>query len=452
MSLIEMVEEAGVVGAGGAGFPAHVKIDAEVEYVIANGTECEPLLYKDSELMVHEAEQVVKGLQLVTEATGATHGIIALKEKNTPAVAALQQATSGTDIKMHLVGDYYPMGDEFVLVYEVTGRLIPPGGIPLNIGVIVSNVESLYNIAAATRGKPVISKFITVTGAVKQPISLAVPVGTSFREAIDLAGGVTVDDYAVFVGGVMMGDLERNLDSPITKTMAGLIVLPSEHHLIERKARPADVTNRIGKSACDQCRDCTELCPRYLLGYDVQPHRVMRSLGQTDAGVEYWSQWSYLCCACGLCTLFSCPEELHPKEACDTSRDILRERGIEWKGESEQVTSHIMQPYRRIPIKLLSKRLGLMEYDRPAPLTIIDYTPQQARLPLSQHIGMPAEPIVKIGEAVQKGQVIAEIPADKLGARIHASIDGTVTGIDNEIFLQLKRFSSQRCEMQKSPV
>lgn len=435
MNLIEKVKAAGVVGAGGGGFPAHVKIDAKVEYVIANGAECEPLLHKDTELMLTRAGRVIEGILLVMAATGAQNGIIGIKEKYTLVIEALSNATSGTNIKIHPLGDFYPTGDEFVLVYEATGRLIPPAGIPLEIGVVVHNVESLYNIASAAKNEPVTKKFITVTGAVKQPSTFIVPIGTSYSEAIELAGGTTVNDYVVVADGAMMGRVEEDMSLPATKTAAGLIVLPSEHTLVKRKRMPAESVRNIGKSACDQCRYCTDLCPRYLLGYDVQPHLVMRSLSPSGLGEAYWSKWSSLCCACGLCTLYSCPEGLFPKEACDRSKEVLREMEAQWKGETE-VEPHPAESGRHVPLKLLVQRLGLAEYDRPAPLKEIDFSPKQVRLPLSQHAGAPAEPVVRVGQRVREGQVVAEMPKDKLGARIHASIDGTVRKIaEGEILI-----------------
>jgi Na+-translocating ferredoxin:NAD+ oxidoreductase RnfC subunit len=121
----------------------------------------------------------------------------------------------------------------------------------------------------------------------------------------------------MFVSGIMMGRLSFDFDEPVIKTTGGLIVLPRDHYLITRRDRTNDSMRRIGKSACDQCSFCTEFCPRYLLGYDVQPHKVMRSLGFTASGKELWNQSAELCCACGLCTLYACPEDLYPKEACD---------------------------------------------------------------------------------------------------------------------------------------
>ena len=134
MNLVESIRNAGVVGAGGAGFPAHVKAASQVEYVVANGAECEPLMYKDAELMSLHAGEIVEAMQAVMAATGATKGIIGVKEKHAAAISAFEAIIQGTGIELHILGDFYPTGDEFILVHETTGRLIPPAGIPLDVG------------------------------------------------------------------------------------------------------------------------------------------------------------------------------------------------------------------------------------------------------------------------------------------------------------------------------
>lgn len=434
-NIAESIKAAGVVGAGGAGFPTHVKAGSAVEFVIANGAECEPLLHKDFELMVHYPREVVAGLKLLMAATGARHGIIGIKEKNKRAVEAISAAIDVPNITMHLLGDFYPSGDEYVLVYEATGRLIPPQGIPLDVGIVVNNVETMYNIARALQGTPVIEKFITVSGAVNNPVTFLAPIGMSYRDALAQAGGAAVDNFAIFVSGIMMGKLEFNLDLPITKTCAGLIVLPADHNLVERKSQPEQNMHRIGKSACDQCSYCTELCPRYLLGYDVQPHKVMRSLGFTATGENIWNQYAQLCCACGLCTLYACPESLFPKEACDKGKRDLKAQGIKWSGNRE-VELHPMYEYRRTPLKQLVNRLAVAEYDLPTPFSDADCAPQQVEIPLSQHVGAPAQPVVSVGDRVRRGQLIGEIPAGQLGARIHASVSGVVRSVDNSVVIE----------------
>ena len=436
-SLAELLQEAGVVGAGGAGFPAHVKAQAHVDYVIANGAECEPLIHKDLEIMIHHAGEVVEGLRLMMEATGAPRGIIGLKKKNQAAVDAFSAACRDPRMSIHQLGDFYPSGDEYILVYEATGRLIPPQGIPLAVGVVVNNVETLFNVARAARGRPVTEKFITVAGAVRKPATFMVPVGMRYRDAIALAGGTTLESTSVFVGGLMMGRLVADLDAPITKTCAGLIVLPTQHTLVQRMSQPASVMHRIGKSACDQCTFCTELCPRYLLGYDVQPHKVMRSLGFTKTGEDFWSQYAALCCACGLCTLYACPENLFPKEACDSAKDRMKQAGVRWSGPTE-VQPHGMYTGRRTPLKLLMKKLGVLEYDVPSRFVDRAAQPAAVRLPLQQHVGQPATPVVSVGATVESGDLVGEIPSGALGARVHATIAGVVREVSDAIVIEAK--------------
>lgn len=430
----DSARNAGVVGAGGAGFPSHIKTASTVEFVIGNGAECEPLLHKDLELMIREPEPVVEGIVLLMKSTGAKHGYIGIKRKYEEKLQALSSGLERAGIKTHWLSDFYPTGDEYVLVYETTRRLIPPKGIPLNVGVVVNNVETLRNLFLATKGVPVTTKYVTVAGAVKTPATFEVPIGASYAHLLAAAGGATSDEFAIFVGGIMMGKLETDMTQPVTKTCAGLVVLPTSHRLIERKSLPVDSMHRIGKSACDQCSYCTEFCPRYLLGYDVQPHKVMRSLSFTATGEQIWNQWADLCCACGLCTLYACPEDLFPKEACDRAKSDLKSRGTQWKGEQPD-SPHPMYDGRHIPVKQLMLKLGVTDYDFPAPFKKMSISPTIVRIPLSQHIGSPAVPVVAKGKKVKTGDVIADIPDGKLGARVHASIDGIVTAINDEIII-----------------
>jgi len=435
MSIQEDIRNAGVVGAGGAGFPAHVKAAARVDCVIANGAECEPLIHKDLELMLNKPRQIVEGLKLLMDATGAAKGIIGLKRKNETAIQALSEALDDDRIRLHLLGDFYPSGDEYILVYDSTGRLIPPQGIPLDVGIVVNNVETLYNIRRAVDGVPVTEKFVTVAGAVKEPSTAIVPIGTTYRDALEMAGGPIPKAYGLFTGGIMMGSLEFDLDAPITKTCAGLIVLPEDHTLVQRMSQTESNMHRIGKSACDQCSYCTELCPRYILGYDVQPHKVMRSLGFTKTGEELWNQFAWLCCSCGLCTLYACPENLFPKEACDRSKESMKAANQRWEGVT-RVSPHPMQEGRRTPLKQLMKKLGIMGFERPSRFRGRSVVPKRVRIPLHQHVGVAATPVVRTGERVEEGMLIADVPEGKLGAAIHSSIAGVVREIGDVVVIE----------------
>ncbi|MBN2571409.1 MAG: 4Fe-4S dicluster domain-containing protein [Ignavibacteriales bacterium] len=437
MSISQKILDAGVVGAGGAGFPTHIKAQSKVEFVIANGAECEPLLHKDFEIMINFSQEIVQGMNLMLQSTSARKGYFGIKGKNAKAIDAISNSIKNTKIEMCQLGDFYPSGDEYELVYSITKKLIPPHGIPLDVGCVVNNVETFYNIYNAMNDIPVTEKFICVTGAVNKPSSFFVPIGTKIKDIIDFAGGVSVKEYGIFVSGIMMGKLTFDLDEVVTKTTAGLIVLPKNHYLIDRMNRPSKSMNSIGKSACDQCSYCTELCPRYLLGYDVQPHKVMRALGFTKSGEEYWNQFASLCSSCGLCTLYSCPENLYPREACDQAKEKMKASNTKYE-QKIPVKVHPMKEARKVPLKSLMQRLDLLEYEKQTPFNADKFVTNEVKILLKQHIGTKATPVVKVGEKVEKATLIGDIEEGKLGAKIHASISGSVGEITAE-FIVIKK-------------
>jgi Na+-translocating ferredoxin:NAD+ oxidoreductase RnfC subunit len=399
--------------------------------MLANGAECEPLLHKDYELMLNHPEEIISGMKLMIDATSAGKGYFGIKEKNAKAIDAIRNCIGNSNIEMSLLGDFYPSGDEYELVYHATKRLIPPHGIPLDIGCVVNNVETLYNINNAQNDIPVTQKFITVAGAVKNPSSFFVPVGMSFREIIDYAGGTTVSDYAIFVSGLLMGTLTFDLNEVVTKTTAGIIILPKNHYMVQRQKRDNNSMNRIGKSACDQCSYCTEFCPRYLLGYDVQPHKVMRSLVFTTSGRELWNQYADLCCECGLCSLYACPEDLYPREACQQSKDEMRQAGFKYE-QPNPVKVHPIKSGRRVPLKNLMKKLNVERYNVETPFRNDPPDTNTVLIKLKQHAGQSAVPAVKLNQKLIKGELIGEIPVNALGANVHASISGVVTEVTDD--------------------
>ncbi len=435
MNLSENLKNAGVVGAGGAGFPTHIKMNSTVEWFLINGAECEPLMHKDKELMTQFSHEIIEGIKLAYKSVGAAKAVIGIKSKNKKAITSLKKAIDDPAISIHEFGDFYPVGDEYELVYGVTGRLIPPQGLPLDVGCVVNNVETVYNIYQAGKGIPVTKTFLTITGLVKNPLTTDVPIGMSVKDVLALAGGPTLSEYAIMESGLMMGKLVQDLNQPVTKTTGGLIVLPADHPLILRYTKPEKAMHRIGHSACDQCSYCTELCPRYLLGYDIQPHLAMRSLGFTVTGPEIWNKYSLLCCQCGVCTLYSCPESLYPREACAKGISDLREKGkAKWEGD-KQPKVHPMRDARRLPLKQLMNKLGVTQYQAPAPYTKLNIEPDSVQIPLNQHIGAPALPQVNQGDHVKKDQLIGKCPDDKLGANIHASINGRIQKVDEKMII-----------------
>ena len=435
MSIIDSIREAGVVGAGGAGFPTHVKLNTggRAEVVIANGAECEPLLRVDQLLMQREAARIVRGLELAMEASGAKEGVIATKHHYEGAVAAMQAAIAGKpNIRLHLMEAYYPSGDEKSLIFEVTGRVVPSAKLPLDVGCVVSNVASLYNIAMAAEGQPVIHKDVTVCGDVPSPLTITAAVGTPARELIALSGfSGREEDYALIFGGPCMGKLVSDWGSPITKTTGGLLILKKSHPMILKRSLTPERQLKLARAVCCQCSQCTQLCPRNALGLHVQPHKAMRAL-TTGNGALLGNSLSVLACSsCTLCTNYSCNMGLNPSSVMAMLKAEMGKQGIRPVPETD-ITPDPFIVQKRVPVKRLIARMGLSAFDTAAPWQPGVYQPKKATLPLSQHVGKPSQPVVAVGQKVRAGEVIGQIPEKSLGAMLHASISGTVTAVTDK--------------------
>lgn len=418
---------AGVVGAGGAGFPTHVKLDAKAEIYLVNAAECEPMLRTDQQLAAKYPELLIQGLELGMKATGAREGIIALKAKYQAAIKALTPILP-KGIRIEILRDVYPAGDEVMTIWMTTGRRVPPGGIPLNIGVVVNNVQTMINVAKAMKGEVVITRTLTVTGAVHSPLTVTVPIGTPLQELLELAGGPTCDPVAFIDGGPMMGRIIHDLSSPVTKTTGGLIALPADHLVIAAKERPMQNILRTAKTVCEQCSYCTELCPRHLIGHELSPHMIVRSTNYNYLGDPQVIVSALTCSECGVCEAYACILGISPKKINIALKNELRAKGIRYQGELRNADS--MAENRLVPMSRLVARLNLKPWYPPEALLLSEiYVPKRVSILLKQHVGAPSVPVVKVGDQVQQGQLVAEIAKDALGARLHASIDGTVEEI-----------------------
>ena len=434
--IAEFARKSGVVGAGGAGFPTHVKLSAKVNTFIANGAECEPLVRVDQHLMENHPEKIIKGLKLGMRATGAKKGIIGIKRKYQNAVKLLSDLIRNEDqIEILLMDDVYPAGDEFVLVYEAIGKLIPESGLPLDVGAVVNNVYTLINLYEASEGKPVTCRYVTITGAVKNPSTIEFPIGTSLMDAIQSVGGATINNYRILVNGPMMGHVAESKD-PITKLTSAIIVLPESHFVIKSKLETTSKKVVVTKAACIRCQLCTEVCPRFLLGHELYPDKVMRGIawGALETSDDMTS--AFLCVACGACTYYGCPMGLDPCKMMMEVKTHLIKEGMKNPKHRKVLSVHPEREYRKLPIKRLTSRLDLTKYEHKCPMKSQSLNIQQVSIPLKQHIGDPTLPIVKIGDHVKKGDLIGKIPDGSLGAAIHASISGIVRKIGQEIVIE----------------
>jgi len=429
--IVTAVKKAGVTGAGGAGFPTYVKLQARAEYVIANGAECEPLTHVDKELLINHATEVLAGMRAARQATGATHGILGVKGKYREIVEHLRQEI-GADASLTVaeLGNFYPAGDEQVLVYDVLGRIVPEGGIPIDVGCVVQNIETLVNIHRALQGQPFTHKYITVIGAVRRPVTVRVPIGITLREGLELAGGVTTPDPVILDGGAMMGSVAGSLDEPVTKRTKMLLVLPYDHQLSVKRRTTRATFDREAIASCDQCYMCTDYCPRHAQGHAIQPHKLILLLASGLPLTDAQMQTALLCCECRTCN-YACPVHLSPGDiALNVKRDLLR-AGLK-NPYHRQTEANPYRDFRRVPMTRLVNRLGLAKYDVPAPLEEQDCPFERVKLMLRQHAGVAAAPVVSLGQAVSAGEEIAKIPGDALGAPIHASIAGVVREINRD--------------------
>jgi Na+-translocating ferredoxin:NAD+ oxidoreductase RnfC subunit len=430
--LTSLVQEAGIVGAGGAGFPTYRKLDNRAQTILLNCAECEPLLCLHRQLLQLHTEEILSAFSKLAESLAAEQAIVCLKAEYQDTLKALQTCLPAyPGITLHLLPGAYPMGDEVVLVYEATGKVVPPGGLPIETGVAVFNVETIYNLhRALTLQKPVTDKLVTVTGEVNSPVTLRMPIGASLEEAVSAAGGSRIADPVYLVGGPMMGRIVQGTE-PVTKTTNAILLLSEQHPLIQSRRISSSIALKRAASACCQCQMCTDLCPRHALGHPIMPHRFMQAASghhfdELDAFLNL-----FFCSGCGLCETFSCPQGLAPRTLIATCKTEMRKAGITPPKGITSAPVAASREYRKVWEKRLEARIGLSSYPAHAPLLDQVQSVNRVRIPFAQHIGAPAVSVVSLGDLVSTGQKIADA-AQGLSVPIHASLDGMVTQVTSQ--------------------
>jgi Na+-translocating ferredoxin:NAD+ oxidoreductase subunit C len=267
--LLARVKEAGIVGLGGAGFPTHVKLSppptAKIDYLVLNGAECEPYLTTDHRLMLEYPEKVVEGAKVLLKILGIKTAIIGIELNKPDAINAMNKAaqqTAGADgleVRIQGMTVKYPQGSEKQLIYSLTGRSVPGGGLPFDVGVIVQNISTTLAVfEAATMNKPLYEKVVTFSGrAIKRQANLQVKVGTLLGDVVQYLGGTTEDLLKIVSGGPMMGFAISTLDVPITKTSSGVLFLNSSE---------TDVGQH---GPCIHCGWCLDACPMGLAPKEI---------------------------------------------------------------------------------------------------------------------------------------------------------------------------------------
>lgn len=428
-----ILKEKGVVGAGGAGFPTYAKLKREgIQYYILNGVECEPLLWVSKEILKRFPERVVRGFVALKDYTNAKEAIIAVKGKYKHLFEHLEEfiESQNLDIKIFHAGDFYPAGDEQVLVYEITGRVVPAGGIPLMVGAVVNNIETVYNVYNALfEGQPVTEKFITVSGEVEKPVTVRVPIGMKISDILEQLG-VDYEGKVIIDGGPLMGKIISK-DDVITKTTGGILVFEKDHPVVKKRMMSIEQILRMARTSCVQCRYCTDQCPRYLLGHELEPHKIMISLAFNLE--EKFLKSALICSECGVCETYSCSQGLSPRRVNQYLKSVFARKGVKYSADKKEYHPRQSRDLSRIPTTRLLMRMKLDELEKKKPEFMDEkLKANEVKIYTKQHIGVKAIPVVQRGDRVGVGDVLAKVDERSLGADIHASISGTVTEVTED--------------------
>ena len=435
MNLKEIMKEAGIVGAGGAGFPSYAKLSENVEVLVVNGAECEPLLYTDYVLLHNEIDMVLYGISSVLDFAKIPQSLLCVK-KHTAKRLNLEDGTKLTDrITLKVLPDVYPMGDEISLIYQATGRVVKPGNLPLTAGVIVYNVETLYNVAVAVKyNQPLVSKWLTIGGDIENPIVVKVPIGTLVKDLFLKYNINVLEDHSVIDGGPSMGKIIDYQRAVITKTTKGLLILPNSCEAVKCKLINSKMSIARAETACCQCTRCTDLCPRHLLGYPLEPHKMVRTAKGAVSISPQMVISATLCCGCGICESLACSQGISPKAVINEYKMLLAKNKMRFLSQTDVIVAPERE-YRMIPSTRWESILGVSNFDKVASFKETDNEFTKVEISLKQHIGSPSVPVVEDGIFVKIGDKIAE-SGDGLSLPQHASIDGKAYKFNDKIIIK----------------
>ncbi|MBP5209247.1 MAG: 4Fe-4S dicluster domain-containing protein, partial [Clostridia bacterium] len=366
MKFTQIIREAGVAGAGGAGFPAYAKHKpGAADTLVVNAAECDPLLYTDAQILRERLADVVAGAEIILEADGMKEAVIGMEPSRADMLGVSDGAPLSGRVRVRVLPAVYPIGDEISLIWQTTGRLVPPGRLPVAAGVVVHNVETVLNVFRACRdGAPVTHKWLTVSGRVDSPSVLCVPVGTPVAQLFSHLGITVAEDICVFDGGPAMGQRIDPASAVVKKTTNGLMLLPATSEAAMRVRRTPGSNYGRAITACCQCTRCTDMCPRHLLGYPLEPHRMVRAAatGKSDPVLV---RTALLCCGCGVCESLACTQGISPRTINDGFKAALRRQNITFEPDPAVIyRPDRMRDVRLVPSARVKATLGVTAFDR----------------------------------------------------------------------------------------
>ncbi|MGE5372542.1 MAG: electron transport complex subunit RsxC [Solirubrobacterales bacterium] len=313
--ILELIQNAGIVGLGGATFPTHIKLappkNQPIDTLIINAAECEPYLTADHRIMLEYTERLVTGILILKKVLGVKNVIIGIEDNKMDAAKVMTQAVAGKDIKVAVVPTRYPHGAEKMLIKTLVKKEVPAGKLPMSIGVVVQNVGTAVAICDAVRnGIPLIERVVTVSGkAIKEPKNLALRIGTTFADAIEQCGGYQSSPKKLIMGGPLMGVAQYTADVPVIKGASGILAFTKEE------------VNDGPESPCIRCGACLDACP---IGLNPSMLSILGERSFVDEAVNEYHLMD--CMECGCCT-FVCPAKRRIIHYIRYSKKVSAQKG-----------------------------------------------------------------------------------------------------------------------------
>lgn len=434
MELKELMRNAGILGAGGAGFPSYAKLAEGADTLLINGAECEPLIYTDYVIMKREMSTVLTGIRTVLDAYSIPRAVLSIKDHTAKRLSLSDGDSLADKISVKVLPDVYPIGDEIGLIYESLGRVVRPGALPITKGVIVYNVETMYNLGRYARlGECVTMKWLTVGGNTDKGCVVRVPVGISVRELLNTLGIIIPEGHAVIDGGPSMGKVVNPSTHVITKTTKAILILPETTPAVLSKKMSEKMAVARAETACCQCTRCTDMCPRALLGYPLEPHKMVRTaMGAVTFRPELVIS-ATLCCGCGICESIACSQGISPKAVINNYKALLSKNKMRYS-QNTDVEAKKERAYRMVSSERWESTIGVKKYDTPLDFERELAEARRVEILLGSHIGAPSSAVVRDGDRVERGQLIAEA-REGLSLPQYASISGRVTLLGDRIVI-----------------
>lgn len=387
-------------------------------------------MYTDYTLVKEKLADIVAGAQAVMEFGHIPNAILAIKAYRAKTLGLTDGQSLAEGVRVKTVPNVYPMGDEINLIYQTTGRLIKPGNLPISQGVIVYNAETVFNTRAAIRDdKPVIEKWLTVGGDIPQAYVVRVPVGMRISDVLKAVNVTVPEHYVMFDGGPSMGTIKNPASDVVTKTTKALLIVPDSIPAVVNKQRTVEENLRLAASVCCQCTRCTEMCPRHLLGYPIEPHKMVRATLSAAQETPELIRNASLCCSCDICGTFACCQGISPMMVIKEYKKILAKNRIKYVAGPEEEFSPIPTARTGCSPPASGRKCWVSPADKHPTYIPEKLKADKVEIRMSQHIGAPSVPCVEVGDTVTEGQMIANA-GNGLSVPQYASIAGRVTFVD----------------------